>query len=169
MLLTFFDSEVRCGVRQCGITYSLSMTNWLDKSAYNDRSTHFLLVIQCTMGSFTKNQIESCHSLSVDNVTWLLIRRKYYSQTVVMRQYVRSILVQCYLPTDIINITDPANQNMLTTNLYFTPLFIGHLVHDYWILFHVQGLEGYLPPDECFTRIYHSIWGYIPPCPPIAI
>ena len=68
---------VRCGVRQCCITHSLSMRDCIHKSACNDidRSTHLLLVIWCTMGSFTKIKIELCHSLPVDYGTRLLITK----------------------------------------------------------------------------------------------
>ena len=88
ILLTFFK-RVRCGGRQCCITHSLSMRDWIGKPAYHDRSTHFLLVIWCTimMGSFTKNQNWAMSLTSC----WLWDKttdhkRKHYSQTVVMRQ-----------------------------------------------------------------------------------
>ena len=44
MLLTFFE-QVRCGVKLCCITNPLPIRDWIEKSAYNDRSTHFLLVV----------------------------------------------------------------------------------------------------------------------------
>ena len=65
MLLTFFK-QVRLGVKQCCITHSLSRRDWIEKSAYNDRSTHFLLVVWCTMGSFSNIEMES-------NVTHFLL------------------------------------------------------------------------------------------------
>jgi hypothetical protein len=46
----------------------------------------------------------SCHSLSVDHGIKTATesqKQASYSQTVVMRQYIRSMLVQCRLPTDI--------------------------------------------------------------------
>jgi len=74
MLLTFFK-QVRCGVKQCCITHSLSTWDWFDKSAYNDRITHLLLVIWCTWDHLPKIKVESCHSLPVDYGTRLLITR----------------------------------------------------------------------------------------------
>ena len=81
--------------------------------------------------------------------------------------------------------SDHATKNMVTTNLYFIQLFIGHLKHDQSYCPSVQSME-YLPPDEWFSSIYHSIWstyllmngfqvfiipygGHLPPCPPITI
>jgi hypothetical protein len=40
------------------------------------------------------------------------------------------MVVQCHLPTDINNIRSAATTNMVTTNLYFTQLLMGHLKHD---------------------------------------
>ena len=86
MLLTFFE-QFRCSVKQCCITHSLSMRDWIEKSAYKDRLTHFLLVIWSTTGSFPKHQnsamsLTSCRLLdkTADH------KEKHYSQTVVMRQ-----------------------------------------------------------------------------------
>ena len=67
-----------------------------------DRLTHLLLVIWCTTGSFTKNQ-DWCMSLTSCRL-WDKTadhKEKHYSQTVVMRWYIRSMLVQSHLPTDI--------------------------------------------------------------------
>ena len=107
MLLTFFKL-VRCSVKQCCITHSLSMRDWIDKFAYNNRLTHFLLVIWCTIGSSTKHQnwvmsLTSCRlwDKTADH------KGKYYSQTVVIRQYIRSMIAQCHLPTDINIVSDP--------------------------------------------------------------
>ena len=101
MLLTFF-MQVRCSVKQCCITHSLSRRNWIDKSAYNDTLTHLLLVIWCAIGLLTKNQnwvmpLTSCRSWgkTADH------SGQYDSQTVVMRQYIRFMVVQYHLPTDI--------------------------------------------------------------------
>ena len=100
MLLTFFK-QVRCSVNQCSITHSLSMRDRIDKSAHNDWLTYLLLVM-CTIGSFTKNQhwvmsLTSCRlwDKASDH------KGECCSQTVVMRQYIRSMLAQCHLPTDI--------------------------------------------------------------------
>ena len=72
------------------------------------------------------------------------------------------MLVQCHLPTgtDISTSSDPATKNMVTTDLCFTQLMIGHLRLDYSCL-HVKALKYYLPqeaPDELFASVYHSIW-----------
>ena len=51
------------------------------------------------------------------------------------------MVVQCHLPTDINNIRSAATTNMVTTNLYFTQLLMGHLKHD-WYCFHVKALNS---------------------------
>ena len=102
-LLSF--KQIRCGVRQCSITtHSLFMRDSrIDKSAYNDRLTHFLFVMHHGI-IYLKSQwmisLTSCRLW--DKITDH--KRKYSSQTVVMRQHLRSMLVQCYLPTGINNI-----------------------------------------------------------------
>ena len=40
------------------------------------------------------------------------------------------MLVPCHLPTDIDITSDPATKDMVTTNLDFIQLSIGHLKHD---------------------------------------
>ena len=54
MLLTFCKL-VRYDVKPFCISHSLSMRDWIDKFAYIDILTHLLLVVICTMGSFTKS------------------------------------------------------------------------------------------------------------------
>ncbi len=94
---------------QCCITHSLSKKDWVDRSAYNDRLTHFLLVIWCNIriicqkSKLSVNDHESLTSCRLWDNT-VDDKRKHYSQTVVMRQNIRSMLVQCHLPTDINNI-----------------------------------------------------------------
>ena len=51
---------------ECCVTHSLSMRDWIDKSAYNDRSTH-LLFIWCITGSFTK--LKLCN---VTHFLWIM-------------------------------------------------------------------------------------------------
>ncbi len=61
---TFFK-HVRCGMKQCSITHSLSTWDCIDDSSYNDGLTHLLLVTWYTP-HFLKIKIESCHSLCND-------------------------------------------------------------------------------------------------------
>ena len=104
-----------------------------------------------------KIKIEWCHSLPVDYGTRLLITKWSITHKLLSwdNTYIRSMLVQCHLPTNINNIR--SCHPMVTTNLCFTQLFIGHLKHD-WCCFHVKALECYSPPDKPFCKIYHSIW-----------
>ena len=44
---TYFLYTGQIWVKQCCITHSLSMRDWIDKSAYNDRLTHLLWFIWC--------------------------------------------------------------------------------------------------------------------------
>ena len=57
-------------MKQCHVTHSLSTRDGIDKSAYNDKLTHLLLVMWCTSGLLSK-----CHSLPVDYGTRLLITK----------------------------------------------------------------------------------------------
>ena len=143
-------------MKQCFITHSLSTRDWIDKSAYSDRLTHLL-----SFHSLLKMKIESCHSLPVDYGTTLLIKKEILLTNWCHETNIRSMLVQCHLPTgtDISTSSDPATKNMVTTDLCFTQLMIGHLRLDYSCL-HVKALKYYLPqeaPDELFASVYHSI------------
>ena len=103
----------------CCITHSLR--DRIDKSASSDRLTHFLLVIWCTITSFTKHK-ESIMSLTscrlwdktVDHkrsVTHKLLSWDKLSDL--------CYVIQCHLPTESISL-DHATKNMVTTHLCFT-------------------------------------------------
>jgi len=75
------------------ITHSLSMRDWIDKSAYNDRLTHLLLITWYTMGyNKDHNWVTSLTSCGLWDKS--ADPTENYSQTVVMRWYIRSMLVQ---------------------------------------------------------------------------
>ena len=93
---------------------------------------------------------------------------KHYSQTVFMRQYTRSMLVQYDLPTDI-NIIRSCHHNMVTLQLTSVSLSCSLIIWSMTNLVFMWTLEWYLPPDEhlwVFTIPYED---HLPPCPPIAI
>ena len=167
MLLTCFK-QVRCSVKQCCITHSLSMRDRVEKSACHDRPTYLLFVIQCSIGSFTKNQ-NWVMSLTFCRL-WEKIadhKGKHYSQTVVMRQCITSVVVQCHSPTDT-NIIRSSQQEYDDINLWFTQLTIGLLKHD-WCCVHVKAFEHHLPPDQFSWVFIIPYDGHLPLCPPITI
>ena len=55
---------------------------------------------------------------------------------------------------------------MVTTNLCFTQLSIGHLKHDL-SCFHGKALECYLPPDEDLQVSIIPYEGHLPSYPPM--
>ena len=160
MLLTFFQ-QVRCGVKQCCITHSLSTRDWIDNSAYyDDRLTHSLLLIWCTMRSLTKNQnwVMSLTFCKLWDKT-ADYKRRHYSQTVVVRlkQYTRSMLVQCDLPTDI-NIIRSCHQDSIWWQPTCTSLNCSLAIRSMTNIVLMWRFGVLLTSWSTFASSYHSIW-----------
>ena len=84
-------------------------------------------------------------------------KSKHYSQTVVMRQYIGSILVQCHLPTDI-NIIRSCHQEYGDHDSPVLHSFV-HWQSEAWlILFSCEGIGVLLTHWWTFASIYHFIW-----------
>ena len=133
------------------------MRDWIDKFAYNNRLTHLLLVIWCTIGSSTKYQnwvlsLTSCRlwDKAADH------KRKHYLQTVVMIHYVRSMIMQCLIPTDINIVSDapPRILWLLTCGSLSCSLAIWRRTN----LFSCEGIQASPTTWWTFVSTYHSIW-----------
>ena len=85
-------------------------------------------------------------------------KKTYYSQTVVMRQYIRCTLVECHLPTVINNIRSCHDPLRIWWQLTCVSLSRLSAICSITNLFFMKDLECYSHADEQFASIYHSIW-----------
>ena len=127
------------------------MRDSADTSAFNDRLTHFLLVIWCTIGSFRVMSLTSCRLW--DNTA---DHKGSITHKLLSWDNIPSMLLQCHLPTDNNNIR-PCHQDCGDNKPVFHSVV--YWSSDEWlILFSCEGIGVLLTSWWTFARIYHSIW-----------